>query len=288
MDKTKAFYGGLFGWDAKTSDDPEAGGYTMFEYAHGIPSWVDVATPDMDKTKAFYGGLFGWDAKTSDDPEAGGYTMFEIGGKPVAGAMPLMAPEQPPIWATYVNVDDADKTAEAVAAAGGTVMMPPMDVTDVGRTAYFLDPQGAPFGVWQARLHKGAALVNESGTLTWNELMARDIPGSKTFYSAVFGWDPNSVPFGAGEYTEWKVGGRPIGGMIEIDENYPPDLPANWLAYFAVDDCDAAVAKVVELGGEISVPPTDIPPGRFAVVADPNGGFFALITSSPEAAEAAS
>jgi hypothetical protein len=49
--------------------------------------------------------------------------------------------------------------------------------------------------------------------------------------------------------------------------------------YFAVDGTDAAVAKVQELGGSVMAPPMDIPAGRFAVVADPQGAGFGVITT---------
>ncbi len=51
-------------------------------------------------------------------------------------------------------------------------------------------------------------------------------------------------------------------------------VPSMWTVYFAVDDADATVAEVTELGGSVLRPPMDIEPGRFAVVADPYGAAF--------------
>jgi predicted enzyme related to lactoylglutathione lyase len=249
----------------------------MTEYQAGVPCWVDLATNDLEGAKAFFGGLFGWDAQVSEDPAAGGYTMFSLNGDEVAGGMSLMAPEQPTVWTTYVSVDDIDKTAEAVALGGGSVLMAPMDVMDVGRTGVFADPSGAVFAGWQPRAHKGAALVNEPGSLCWNELMTRDADGAKAFYPSVFGWGYRASPFTDVEYTEWQVNGRTVGGMMQMDQNFPPDLPPHWMAYFAVADCQASAAKVTELGGTVSVPPTVIPIGTFAVCGDPQGAFFSLI-----------
>lgn len=57
------------------------------------------------------------------------------------------------------------------------------------------------------------------------------------------------------------------------------EVPPHWMLYFAVDNCDEAAAKAKQLGGEICVPPTDIAKvGRFAVINDPQGGFFSIIT----------
>jgi uncharacterized protein len=254
----------------------------MTEYKPGTPSWVDLGTPDMDASKAFYGALFGWDGRTAEDPAAGGYTMFELGGVAVAGAGPLMSPQQPPAWTTYVSVEDADKTAETVTANGGAVVMPAMDVLDVGRMAIFSDPQVGVFAVWQPRAHKGAGLVNEPGTIIWNELATRDAAGAKAFYPEVFGWtfQTRSMDDGGPEYTSWHVAARPIGGMLQIDENFPPDMPTTWQVYFATADCDASAAKVTELGGSVVAPPSHIPTvGRFAVCQDPQGALFALLAA---------
>lgn len=63
----------------------------------------------------------------------------------------------------------------------------------------------------------------------------------------------------------------------------PAEVPAHWLVYFGTEDTDATVAKASELGGTTLVPPTDIPPGRFAVLMDPGGAAFAVIKNTPMA-----
>ncbi|MBW8804149.1 MAG: VOC family protein [Catenulisporales bacterium] len=262
------------------------------EYTPGTPCWVDLATSDMEGAKEFYGGLFDWTAETSDVPEAGGYTQFLLDGTPAAGLMALMSPEQPVAWSSYVSVTDADATAAKVNAAGGKVIMPPMDVTDVGRMAYFFDPTGAALGVWQPRAFAGAGVVNEPGALCWTELATRDAAAAKKFYTSVFGWGVKTNPMGEGqEYTEWLVGDQTVGGMIEMDdEHFGADMPPHWGVYFAVADCAASVAKVGVLGGSVTVPPTEIPVGTFAVCRDPQGGFFSLIQlaeTMPESAGSA-
>jgi predicted enzyme related to lactoylglutathione lyase len=143
------------------------------EYAPGTPSWVDIGT-DVEPAKAFYSSLFKWDCQDAGPPEeTGGYGFFLRNGKMVAGYGPQQNPG-PPFWSTYVSVSDADATAKEAEAAGGTVVMAPMDVMDAGRMAVFQDPQGAFISAWQPSGHKGAQLVNEPGTLCWNELNSRD------------------------------------------------------------------------------------------------------------------
>ncbi|HEY7485087.1 MAG TPA: VOC family protein [Streptosporangiaceae bacterium] len=252
----------------------------MTSYEPGTPCWVDLGTPDVGAAGAFYGALFGWEAHTSPDPQAGGYTFFTLPGgegKELAAAMPLMNEGQPPAWSTYVSVSDADAVAKAVQIAGGQVLMEPMEVMGQGKMAVFIDPQGAVISVWQPLAFQGAAYVNDPNTYCWSELACRDIDGAKAFYTEVFGWTGETNAFGSTTYTEWKVDGRSIAGMVEMDDQWPADVPPHWMVYFAVDDCDAIAAKTTELGGTVSVPPTDIPIGRFAVLGDPHGAFFSVI-----------
>jgi predicted enzyme related to lactoylglutathione lyase len=246
-------------------------------YEHGVPSWVDLGTPDPAKARAFYSALFGWTVQEGP-PEAGGYAIAEIGGKPVAGIGPQQNPG-PPVWSTYVNVDDADAVVGKVAGAGGMVLLPPMDVMDVGRMAFLADPTGAAIGVWQPKLHKGAGLVNEPGTLTWNELVTTDTAAAKAFYAKVFGWGEVTHGEGAGAYTEFQVAGRSIAGMMEKPAEMPAEVPPYWGVYFAVSDTDASAEKVGELGGTVMMPPRDIEPGRFAMAVDPTGAMFSIIAT---------
>ena len=86
-------------------------------------------------------------------------------------------------------MESADETAAKVRDAGGTVLMEPFDIFDSGRMAWFTDPEGAGFGVWQPNQHRGATVVNEPGSLNFNGLHSRDEEGAKAFYGAVFGWE---------------------------------------------------------------------------------------------------
>ena len=255
----------------------------MTTYVPGTPSWVDLGSPDLDGAVEFYAGLFGWEVPASENVEqTGGYRRATKNGRDVAGMMPLMQEGQPTVWSSYVAVEDADATAAAVKEAGGTVMAEPMDVMDLGRMAIFVDPTGAVFGVWQAGTFPGAGLVNEPGALAWNELGTRDPEAAKAFYAAVFGWGFEDKDMGEmGTYTLWKRGEAEIGGMMDITGRVPDEVPAHWLAYFAVEDTDAAVEQVKGSGGDVRFGPVDIPAGRFAVVADPFGAVFA-VTQMPE------
>jgi len=249
----------------------------MESYAHGVPSWIDHSGPDPTKASEFYRALFGWDI-TEGGPEYGGYNLATKGGRNVAGIGPQMGGPGPSYWATYVNVDSADDITEKVRAHGGTVLVEPMDVMDQGRMAVFADPAGAVIGIWQPGTMKGAGLVNEHGALGWNELVTSDVEGSKAFYGAVFGWGHASHEAGPpGGYTEWKVGGRTMGGMMAKPPGMPAEVPSHWSVYFVVSDVDATVAKATELGGNAFLPAFDSPQGRLAGIVDPFGARFMVI-----------
>ncbi|WP_214369012.1 VOC family protein [Pseudonocardia sp. H11422] len=247
----------------------------MTSYPPGTPSWADLGSPDPAAAAQFYGGLFGWSCEEGP-PETGGYRICVRNGRPVAGIGRSQLPGRP-YWTTYICVSDADTTAKAVGDAGGHVHVEPMDVMAFGRMAAFADPTGAAFSVWQPRDHIGSGLWNEPGACCWNELTTRDANAAAGFYRAVFGWSTKHEPVGPMTYTMWMRGDDPVGGMLVMDDKWPADIPAHWMVYFAVSDTDAAAARAQGLGGSVAVPPTDIPPGRFAVLNDPHGAVFSVI-----------
>lgn len=244
-------------------------------YENGVPSWVDLASPDPARAATFYGQLFGWEVGPGE-AEAGGYAIAQLRGRPVAGIQPQQSPG-PSVWASYVNVDSADATFAKATDAGGAAILEPMDVMDAGRLAFFADPAGAVIGLWQPGAHKGAGIVNEPGTFSWNELITTDIDGSKTFYKAVFAWDAETHGEGPGAYTEFKLDGQSVAGMMAKGSDMPAEMPPNWGVYFTVDSTDDALAEISRLGGSAITPVMDIEPGRFAVVADPFGAIFNII-----------
>jgi predicted enzyme related to lactoylglutathione lyase len=251
-------------------------------YPNGVPSWVDLASPDVDGSVAFYSGLFGWDYAPAGPPEeTGGYGMFTLRDKLVAGIGPLQNPTQPPVWSTYIAVDDADATAAKATDAGGQVAMPPMDVMDAGRMAFLIDPVGAFVGLWQAGRHTGAQLVNEPGALGWNELVCREPKKASAFYASVFGWEPAVVHMSGHDYTVLNLDGKAIGGLMTMTDQWPEGIPSHWMAYFVVADADSSALRAQELGGTVAVGPTDVAgAGRIVMISDPSETMFSIITPS--------
>jgi predicted enzyme related to lactoylglutathione lyase len=254
------------------------------QYAPGTPSWTDHASPDPGAAAGFYSDLFGWRTENRMPADSEGeYHMAELDGKSVAalGSQPMEG--MPPVWNTYISVESADEAARRARDAGGDVVMDPFDVFDAGRMAVCSDQAGAVFMVWEPKEMIGAERVNDPGTLTWTELVTRDVDGSKDFYGAVFGWTPNAMDAGEYEYTVWNLGESGVGGMMPISgERFPADMPPHWLVYFAVEDADATARRADELDGRIEKEPFDGGAGRIAILADPVGAVFGVIALSDE------
>lgn len=248
------------------------------EYPNGVFSWVDLGTTDTEASKQFYSGLFGW--SFLDLPTESGmvYSMAQIEGYNVCGLGALdpdmQAQGVPPFWTSYVKHDDVDSMAEKATTAGGNVIFPPLDIEGSGRMTIIQDPTGAMLGVWQPKGHIGAQLVNIPNTLSWNELMTRDLDTAKAFYAAVCGWTYEVDDRG---YVSVLADGRNQAGMMAIDESMG-DMPNSWGLYFLVEDEVAASSKAQELGGNILVPPSSAgETGNFSVLQDPQGAVFSVI-----------
>jgi uncharacterized protein len=256
---------------------------TRNKYAHGTFSWVDLGTNNPQAAKKFYGALLGW--TFADMPAGPGmtYTMCKLGDHDAA-ALYELGPDMkgvPPHWMSYVTVNDIEVTTKKAAQNGGTVVKDVSDVMDVGRMSLIQDPTGAMLAFWQAKKHAGAGIVQEPGSLTWNELFTNDVDRAGKFYVQTLGWTTQAVDMGPmGIYTLFNRPGDDAntnaGGMLAIPPNMK-GVPPHWLAYFAVTDCDASAKQAMSLGGQQIVPPTDIPKmGRFAVLQDPQGAVFAI------------
>jgi predicted enzyme related to lactoylglutathione lyase len=246
-------------------------------YAPGTPIWIDHTSKDVAASAKFYGELFGWQSQDLGE-EAGHYTMFTQNGKQVAATTPPMSPDSPSVWTTYISSANIEDTAKKVDAAGGKMLMGPMQVMDQGSMGVFMDTSGAVFAVWQPAAMTGAGLVNKPVSLSWNELASRDMSAAKDFYPKVFGWGVHANPMPDGsEYVEWQIDGRSIAGGMQMGSMYPPAVPSHWLVYFAVANTDDVVKRAEGLGGKVMAPAMDIPQGRFAILSDPQGAAFAVI-----------
>lgn len=251
------------------------------EHPPGRWCWMELATADPEAAKAFYGDLLGWEFHDTPAGPAMVYTFIRKEGDDL-GALYAQPAEQRqqgvrPHWLPYVSVRDADAVAARADELGGRVVAGPFDVGEAGRSAFVADPQGATFGLWQAKEHGGAQRCGEPGTLAWTELRTGDPGAASRFYSELLGWRPVTEEVGDGEYTEWKQGEVSTGGMMALREEWGP-VPPHWGIYIQVDDVDSATERAAGLGSQVRKAPTEIEGvGRFSLVADPQGAGLALI-----------
>ena len=185
----------------------------------------------------------------------------------------------PPNWFNYVTVADADAAAARARELGGAVHAGPFDVMENGRMAVIADPTGAMFGVWQPRDTIGATLVNDPGCLTMNELSTNDVPRAIEFYEGLFGWKVEKLDTQGGP-PYWSIrhagaAGGPNGGMRELAPEQE-GVPPHWMPYITAGSADDTIASARDAGGSLVFGPLEIPAGRFAVLHDPQGAFFAI------------
>ncbi len=102
---------------------------------------------DVERTKAFYARVFDWTFQPSG-PE---YTLIDTGTPPGGGIMPRPPGVEMSALNTYFRVSDLDRTLRTAVEAGATVIVPRMEVPEVGWFAMFLDPEGIAIGVMQLR-----------------------------------------------------------------------------------------------------------------------------------------
>jgi uncharacterized protein len=240
------------------------------------PCWTELTVPDPEAAKAFYGDVFGWRADAAPRPEAGAYTVFRLGDAPVAAVAPLVDDSQPTAWGVCLAVEDAERTASRAAEHGGSTLMPPTDVFDLGRYGVLADPEGAAFSVWQSGAGAGSEILGDPRSPGWIELSTRDPRQALAFYPSVFGWTTHLSDF----YTEWSLGGTRFGGLVDLGQVPEPasSTPAHWKPYFKVANVDEAAAKAAGAGGSVLLAPADVPGEdlRVSVLKDPQGAQFGV------------
>ena len=250
-------------------------------YAPGSPSWVDHAAKEIAASNSFYVSLFGWEAEDQGE-ETGHYTILKKSGATVAGNMGIMMEGQPSAWTTYVSVEDADKTTGIAKEAGAMVFVEPMDVMISVAWLFSQTRPEQPSGSgsrrpstvpnWptkrvpsleriqhprpagrQGLLHEGLRMDRERRGYGWNEL--------------------HRVEAGRQGHRRDACDARPCAGGRSG--------PLARLLRGRRHRCHGLQGDAA--GATTLVPPTDIPPGRFAVLSDPEGAGFAVIKLNPTA-----
>jgi predicted enzyme related to lactoylglutathione lyase len=126
-------------------------------------------------------------------------------------------------------------------------------------------------------------VVEEPGAMVWHEVNTRAFEENQRFYGEVFGWTAELLEAPGGNYALWKLDGRTVGGMLEMTREWE-GIPSTWMVYFATRDTDETAKRATELGGSVGAPPFDTTVGRIAVLVDPAGGHFSVLTPVTPAA----
>ena len=108
--------------------------------------YSELHTRDLARAKAFYTELFGW--KFDELPIPGmQYAQVTTGDAKPAGAM--NDADVPPMWLTYINVDDVAQATERARSLGAKVLTPKTEVKEMGWFTVIDDPTGARLALWE-------------------------------------------------------------------------------------------------------------------------------------------
>lgn len=253
---------------------------------YGAFCWNQLNTPNVAASKAFYEGVFGW--RIVEESVGGSPMHLIFNGATMLGDVMAMPPEAPAPshWLSYVWVKDIDEVVAKAAARGATIFVPVMNIPEVGRIAVFADPKGAVLGVYATEQAPEEPQPLVPGGFCWYECMSRDVEAEKAFYADLFGWTSSAQPMDGGfVYHLQNRGADQVAGMMAMDGDCWEGIPDHWMAYVAVADIEATVAKVAPLGGKVCVPVTDIHIGRFAVLQDAVGATLSVFQGKEQPCE---
>lgn len=243
-----------------------------YRYGHFV--WHELMTPDAAGAEKFYGAVLGW--KFRHTPISGNriYRLIDASGREQAGILEMPASEGIPAhWCGYVSVPDVDAAAKAAKESGGRVPCDAMDLPNIGRVAYVMDPEGAPFAVYHDnRGDQPTRGTPALGDFCWDSLMVRDGERALGFYGSVAGWTRGK--FGDAPGLFFATGS----GETIADTDAPQDgVPSHWTTHVVVAKLSEARAKAESLGAKILAPEINVPGvGLMAIISDPWGAVISL------------
>ncbi|MBF6176341.1 VOC family protein [Nocardia blacklockiae] len=247
-------------------------------FAQGAPCWFDVSAPDVAAAAEFYTGLFGWTALDTG-PESRHYTVLLQDDARVAGI--AAADADAPGWLPYFAVTDVRATVAAALGAGGSARCEFADIPGQLEFAVLADPDGAAYGVSHLTGHPGTERWSQPNNPCWVQYTAVGAPAdAMAHYATTLGWTYRNAAWEQSTDKPYQAlttgaGGGEFGGAAAARPGEPAPF---WAMTIHVPDCDATVARAVELGGKVVSEPADMPgPTRIAVLADPAGATFALM-----------
>jgi hypothetical protein len=242
-------------------------------YRHGQFVWRELMSTDVNASLRFYSETFGWKVESMKMPDGTEYNLVKSGDTGVGGIMKHPMPNIPAFWGGSISVDDVDETARRVTAAGGKVVVPPMDAGGMGRYAGFMDPQGAVVNAWKGNDGDQPVPAQPGvGMFCWEQLNTTAPAAALEFYGKVFGW--TNKPFGGGgEMRVFEAGTAGVGSVMQN----PPGVPAHWLSYVVVDKLTSSYDRVKQQGGKVMVERIEVPTvGLIGVIQDNVGAVIGV------------
>ena len=107
---------------------------------------VELAATDRKALSKFYADTFGWEVQDIDEMD---YTRFKDSGGVGGGFNPVTDETQPGTTLIYIETDDVTASLNAVELAGGTILVPEMEIPKTGMFGIFRDPQGNTVGLYK-------------------------------------------------------------------------------------------------------------------------------------------
>lgn len=253
--------------------------------------WRDLLSDDVAATRHFYSELFGWEFVPVPGLD-GNYELIRHRGRLIGGLIDqaaLSTRADISQWVVVLSVADIEASVAAVAANGGTIFTPPTSLGERGLMAVVADPEGAVFALLQATAGDPAdgPELPLPGEFLWDELWLADPAAGAGFYAALTPYEIEALALGDElNPVDYRTLRSQQQARFGLRSKPLPAVPAIWVSYLRLADSaqlHGVVARVVELGGEVLVPPTPRPAGgEVALVAGPSGAGIALQTWSDE------
>ncbi len=237
---------------------------------------ADLLTNDLSAATAFYGNLFGWEFKIhperaailADERELGSIFQRDLPPDDV----------RKPRWIAYMSVPDVGVAQQRVSEHGGSTLLAPRVMDDLGTLAVFSDAEGAVFGAIHLTAGDPEDYMAEPGEWIWLQLLSRDAVKAGEFYARLAPYElfDDGAVEGSGSYLLASEGyARAALKTIPADRT---ELKPAWLPFVRVANILEAIGRVQQLGGRVLVQPRpELFDGKVAVIADPTGAVLGIL-----------
>jgi uncharacterized protein len=237
---------------------------------------ADLVTNDLSAATVFYGGLFGWEFDKRSD-----YAVVFAGDRDMGTIFQRELPPdatRKPRWVAYMSVPDVAAAQQVVTNNGGSTVLAPRTVPDLGTLAIFSDAEGAVFGVIHRNGGDPEDYLAEPGEWIWIQLISRDAVVAGEFYGQLAPYElfDNELSERSGSYVLASEGYARAGLVTMPAER--TDIQPTWLPFVRVESIADAIAKAQSLGGKVLVAPRqDLADGKAAVIADSTGAAIGIL-----------